>query len=103
MPFSRFSLITYPAVPLLILFSLTLLCPYPAFRLPLTLLCPYFSALALQRPAAPYYFIFTYPAVPLFFCTYYSLLRTLLRPYFFSTADVHEKKIWGTTGKQKAG
>ena len=29
----------YPAVSLLILFSLTLLCPFPAFRLPLTLLC----------------------------------------------------------------
>src|SRR5690348_4747019 len=43
-PFSRFSLTTYPAVPLLILFSLTLLYPFPAFRLPLTLLCPYFSS-----------------------------------------------------------
>ena len=45
--------LTYPAVPLFF-FALTLLSPYPAFRLPLTLLsCAYF--------------IFTYPAVPLFF------------------------------------
>ncbi len=44
---------TYPAVPLKFFFALTLLSPYPAFRVPLTLLCRDFFR--------------TYPAVTLIF------------------------------------
>jgi len=75
----------YPAV-LLFFCALTLLCGYPALRFPLTrtLLCPYFLfslpavplffyALTLLRP----YFTFAYPAVPLFF-----FALTLLCPFY---------------------
>src|SRR5436190_13916482 len=63
--FSRFSPTTYPAVPLLILFSLTLLYAFPAFRLPLTLLCPCLFYFHLPCCTLSHFSPTTYPAVPL--------------------------------------
>src|SRR6266480_4806215 len=89
--FPRFSLITYPAVHILILFSLTLLCHFPAFRLSLTLPCPYSfyfhlpcCALfpAFRLPLTPYsvpccaLFFFTLTVLCLYFSTHsYCSLR----------------------------
>ncbi len=85
---------TYPAVPFLILFSLTLLVPVSRFSLPFTLL-------------RPCYFIFTYPAVPFSrFSLPLTLLcscsapaaptlpaaLTLLRPYFSSHSRCARKE-----------
>ena len=80
-PFPGFSLAAYPAVHLLILFSLTLLYSFPAFRLPLTLLCPYLFYFHL--PCCALNFLRTYPAVPLFLrnITTYPAALILLRPY----------------------
>src|SRR6266513_4684096 len=87
-PFSRFSLTTYPAMPLLIFFSLTLLYHFPAFRLQLTLLCAYlfyfhlpccaiFPLFAYHLPCRAHtYFIFTYPAL------LFSLFSLIFYPAF---------------------
>src|SRR5204863_3496238 len=73
----------YPAA-LLIIFALTLLCPFPTLRLPLTLLCSYFSS---HLPCC---------ALP-----YLSTL-TLLRPYFSSHSRcAPKKKNLDKAGKEK--
>ncbi len=85
-PFSLFSLNNYPAEPALILFSLTLLCPFPAFRLTLTRLSPHLFYFRLSYPAVPTHFFFRlgYPAVPFSRFSLRYLLPCRARSYFFS-------------------